>query len=144
MQDVKLDQRDHKLLGILERDARTPVAELGRQLDLSRTAVRHRIEKLERHGVIQGYTLKAKPPQVSELQALATVSLSKGSVADLQAEIGHLLGVQTIWSVAGNVDAFVLMGASTIEALYQLINQVGAAEHVDKMNSHVVLEQMTP
>ena len=65
-------------------------------------------------------------------------------MADLQAEIGHLLGVQTIWSVAGNVDAFVLMGASTIEALYQLINQVGAAEHVDKMNSHVVLEQMTP
>ena len=39
-------------------DARAPVADLARRLNLSRTTVQSRIERLERRGVIVGYAAR--------------------------------------------------------------------------------------
>lgn len=139
MHEKKLDERDQKLITLLSRNARTPVAELARQVDLSRTAVRHRLEKLEQQGTIQGYTLQLKEAQTSAIQAIASVTLKAGAVADLRLAVDHLLGVQQVWSVAGNVDAFILLQASSVETLYELINMIGKLACVDKLHSHIVL-----
>lgn len=139
MQEKQLDQRDHKLLALLTGNARIPVADLARKVDLSRTAVRHRIEKLEQHGFIQGYTLKSQPPEKVGVQAIASVTLAHGSVGELRAEIGHLLGIKQVWPVAGNVDAFMLLEADGVDSLYELINSIGKQAVVAKLNSHVVL-----
>lgn len=53
-----LDPLDERILAELTANARIPHAELGTKVNLSRNAVRQRIERLERDGVIQGYTLK--------------------------------------------------------------------------------------
>ena len=139
MQGKKLDQRDQKLLNLLTHNARTPVAELARQVDLSRTAVRHRLERLEQQGIIQGYTLKAKDVEIEGIQAMASVALAQGNVNDLRQAIAHLVEVKQVWSVAGNVDAFMLLEAANVDALYELINLIGKLDSVDKMHSHVVL-----
>lgn len=48
------DDRDERLLALLQQDARTPVAELARAVNLSPTAVRQRLARMERDGVIEG------------------------------------------------------------------------------------------
>ncbi|BBT16512.1 MULTISPECIES: Lrp/AsnC family transcriptional regulator [Pseudomonadaceae] len=53
-----LDPLDERILAELTANARIAHAELGTKVNLSRNAVRQRIERLERDGVIQGYTLK--------------------------------------------------------------------------------------
>lgn len=53
-----LDPLDDRILAELTANARIAHAELGTKVNLSRNAVRQRIERLERDGVIQGYTLK--------------------------------------------------------------------------------------
>ncbi|WAF88244.1 Lrp/AsnC family transcriptional regulator [Metapseudomonas otitidis] len=53
-----LDPLDERILAELTANARSAHAELGTKVNLSRNAVRQRIERLERDGVIQGYTLK--------------------------------------------------------------------------------------
>ena len=137
------DQRDQKLLTLLRDNARYPVAELARQLNLSRTAVRHRIARLEKHQLIQGYTLKSPPAEATgAVQAMTTVILSSGNVKDLKQAIGFLPGVLKIWSLADNIDAFVLIQADTIEALYKTINQIGECSCVERVNSHIVLDQL--
>src|SRR5690606_16605682 len=52
-----LDDIHRKLISLLRCNARTPTAALGRQLALSRSAVQERLKRLERDGVIAGYTL---------------------------------------------------------------------------------------
>lgn len=52
-----LDRADERILSELARNARVPHAELAGRINLSRNAVRQRIERLERSGVIQGYTI---------------------------------------------------------------------------------------
>lgn len=53
-----IDPQDEKILVELTINARISHAELGGKIHLSRNAVRQRIERMERDGVIQGYTLK--------------------------------------------------------------------------------------
>jgi len=53
-----LDPLDERILAELTANARIAHAELGLKVNLSRNAVRQRIERLERDGAIQGYTLR--------------------------------------------------------------------------------------
>lgn len=54
-----LDRADERILAELTRNARIPHAELAEKINLSRNAVRQRIERLERDGLIHGYTIIA-------------------------------------------------------------------------------------
>lgn len=53
-----LDPLDERILAELTANARIAHAELGAKVNLSRNAVRQRIERLERDGAIQGYTIR--------------------------------------------------------------------------------------
>jgi DNA-binding Lrp family transcriptional regulator len=52
------DQTDLRILDALERNARLTHAELAAQINLSRNALRARIERLEREGAIAAYTIR--------------------------------------------------------------------------------------
>lgn len=53
------DRADERILAELARNARIPHAEIADKINLSRNAVRQRIERLERSGHIGGYTIIA-------------------------------------------------------------------------------------
>ncbi len=53
-----LDPLDEHIIAQLQLNARAAHAELAAKVNLSRNAVRQRIERLERDGVIQGYTIR--------------------------------------------------------------------------------------
>lgn len=51
----KLDDVDRKILLILQKNARTKISEIAKEIHLSVTAVMRRIEKMEDEGIIQCY-----------------------------------------------------------------------------------------
>jgi Lrp/AsnC family leucine-responsive transcriptional regulator len=52
-----LDDIDHAILGLLRDDARRTVKDIAERVNLSPAPVKRRIDRLERIGVIAGYTL---------------------------------------------------------------------------------------
>jgi Lrp/AsnC family leucine-responsive transcriptional regulator len=52
---IELDDVDNKIIQALTGNARISVSDLSRHVNLSRNAVTHRISKLEKSGVINGY-----------------------------------------------------------------------------------------
>ncbi|MEE1295790.1 MAG: Lrp/AsnC family transcriptional regulator [Bifidobacterium sp.] len=50
-----LDEKDDIILAELERDGRATLAQLAHAANLSVSATQSRVQKLERHGVIEGY-----------------------------------------------------------------------------------------
>ncbi|MFP2926113.1 Lrp/AsnC family transcriptional regulator [Pyxidicoccus sp. 3LG] len=55
---MPLDELDHRLVDLLQRDGRATQLELSRAVGLSQPAVAERIRKLEERGIITGYTAR--------------------------------------------------------------------------------------
>jgi DNA-binding Lrp family transcriptional regulator len=52
---------DNKILEMLQRDVRTPVSKIAKEVGLSENGVRYRLEKLEKDGYIKSYTILLNP-----------------------------------------------------------------------------------
>lgn len=70
-----LDEIDRKLIQLLQEDARTSYAELGRQVGLTTPAVIERVRKLEDSNIITGYRAEIDTARVG-LPILAFVRMS--------------------------------------------------------------------
>ncbi len=58
---MRIDELDLKLIYLLMDDSRLSISELAERLGVSRPTVKSRLEKLQREGVIQGFTIKLNP-----------------------------------------------------------------------------------
>ena len=58
---LELDAMDAKILEILQQDARTTLAEIGRRIHMSQPAVAERVKRMEAANVISGYHAHVNP-----------------------------------------------------------------------------------
>ena len=99
-----LDPIDHHIIELLSHNARRTMADIGEQVSLSASAVTRRIERLERTGVIAGYTVVVDHRKAGRpIQAFTEVRFA--GTADLQ-EIKEtamqLSEVQAVFTTAGD------------------------------------------
>ena len=59
-----MDDKDIRILGLLQQNARMPNRELARQLDMAPSGTLERIKKLEKNNIIRGYHARIDPKQV--------------------------------------------------------------------------------
>jgi Lrp/AsnC family transcriptional regulator, leucine-responsive regulatory protein len=126
---VELDDLDHKILGLLLRDGRTPAAQIAEQIGLSRPAVADRIEKLERHGVIRGTTAVVEPAAVGN-SITAFVAARGANLGAKQwkafRELMQREEVREVHTVAGD-DCFLLkVRTESIDSLNRLVKELTA------------------
>ena len=79
----KLDEIDRQLIGLLRQNARMPVARLAQQIGVSRATVQNRMARMEKQGVITGYTAliaSAANEELSQIRALTHLEL-EGNVS---------------------------------------------------------------
>ena len=122
-----LDEIDRKILAVLQRDGRTPVAQISEEIGLSRPAVSERMEKLERQGILLGTTAVVNPDAMGgRITAFisARENLTRGPRARAQKAFGDLLErdeVVEVHSVAGEDCYLLKVRASSIEALNDIL-----------------------
>lgn len=70
-----IDQKDLKLLMLLENNARTPISKLSKNVGLSRDAVKYRINKLLENKILLKFTTTINPPNLG-FSNISTVLIS--------------------------------------------------------------------
>ncbi|HYO73046.1 MAG TPA: Lrp/AsnC family transcriptional regulator [Archangium sp.] len=71
-----MDELDHRLVDLLQRDGRATQLELSRSVGLSQPAVAERIRKLEERGIITGYTARVDASKLGkDITAFIGVSI---------------------------------------------------------------------
>jgi DNA-binding Lrp family transcriptional regulator len=135
-----MDELDRALLNQLRENARAPVAELARALGLSRTTVQSRIARLERSGVIAGYTVKASDSHArGEVHAYVMITVSPRKSGVVAAAARRLAAVRRLESVSGPFDLMAMVGAPTMTELDRVIDALGELEGVERTTSSIVL-----
>lgn len=137
-----LDERDLTILELLQTDARRSNAEIARRLGIAPSAVLERIRKLERRGVLRGYTARIDAAAVGRgLLAFLFVQADEGPGAD---DLGQILAaipeVLEVHHVAGEDCYLVKLRCGSTEALGQLLKErIGALPEVRRTRTTVVL-----
>ena len=140
MPDIKLDTTDRTLLALLREDARAPVAELARGLKLSRTTVQSRIERLERHGVIAGYTVVvADELEAGWVRAHVLITLAPRRSGAIEQALRKIPELRVLHSVSGPFDLIAIVAAASIGELDTLIDRIGQLDGVERTTSAIVL-----
>ena len=135
-----IDPIDHMLLNLLRENARTSTAELARKLHLSRTTVQSRIERLERHHVVAGYTVKV-PDEVeaSLVRTFVLITLAPKRTGTIEAALRRIPEVRTLHSVSGPFDMLAIVAAASIGDLDAVIDRIGLLDGVERTTSAIVL-----
>jgi DNA-binding Lrp family transcriptional regulator len=55
--NLALDLKDLEIIKLLQEDARIPILDISKKLGMSRPSIKGRIEKLQRGGIIKGFTV---------------------------------------------------------------------------------------
>ncbi|NML32310.1 Lrp/AsnC family transcriptional regulator [Paraburkholderia antibiotica] len=135
-----MDCIDHKLVALLREDGRASTVMLARALDLSRTTVQSRIERLERRGVIVGYSARLSGEYEHDLVKAHVLITAAPKLSGLvQAGLLKIPEVRTIHSVSGQLDLIVLVVSQSVEKLSALIDGIGALEGVERTMTAIVL-----
>ena len=122
-----MDDRDLKILALLQRDARLGYAEIGKRVGLAASSVHDRVRKLEKSGAITGYRAEIDPERVGfPISAIVSLALRPGSPSDVPSLIAEFELVESCYSVAGdNSYALVVRAPSTV-ALEELLDALRA------------------
>ncbi|WP_407716823.1 Lrp/AsnC family transcriptional regulator [Gluconacetobacter entanii] len=124
-------------MNLLRENARMPVAFLARRLGIT---AQSRLEKLERQGIIEGYSLRLTPSySENQVQAHLLVTLGPKYTASVQSLLRRIPEVRTIYSVSGNFDMIVMVEACSIKRLDAVIDEVGALDGVERTLSSLFL-----
>jgi DNA-binding Lrp family transcriptional regulator len=135
-----LDDTDRQLISLLQMNARESVAAMARRLGVARTTVIARIERLEKSGVIAGYTLKLGHDVLDpSLQAYVGITLQPKAGKDVIRKFSQMPEVQQLCAVSGEFDYVAWLRVTTPEQLNRLLDEIGEMDGVIKTTTSVVL-----
>jgi DNA-binding Lrp family transcriptional regulator len=135
-----LDTLDRRLIALLQADARTSTADLARRLDVARTTVLARLTRLEKEGVIVGYTVRLGQDEGERgVEAYVGITTEPKAGALVTQRLATLPELRQLCSVSGEFDYLALLRAESPARLDRLLDEIGAIDGVVRTTTSVVL-----
>ncbi len=131
---------DNKLLALLRANAREPTASLARKLGLARSTVQERIARLEREGVIKGYTVKMSD-ETPGLRAVVMISTDPKWADRVSAELKKITDVRSLAAVSGASDLIATVETETTGRLDATLDRIGRLHGVARTVSSIILSE---
>ena len=137
---MTLDDLDRRLLALLQADARASTAELARRLGVARTTVLARLARLEKSGVVAGYTVRLGIDETDRgVEAYVGIATEPRAGRLVAQRLAALPELHQLASVSGESDYLALLRAETPARLDALLDEIGAIDGVRKTTTSVVL-----
>jgi DNA-binding Lrp family transcriptional regulator len=129
-----VDEIDRRLIELLRRDARKPVASLAKTLRMSRGAIQNRIEKMIARGEIAGFTVRLADDSGGRIRAIMAIAVDgERSPAVLKAlrrfpEIEAVHMTTGRWDMIAEIATDSLAGFSAVLDRARLVEGIAATE----------------
>lgn len=137
---MRLDETDVKILKVLTLYARLSSRQIAKQCGVSIGTVLSRIKKMEKKGIIKGYSALLDHEKLGyELTVVSEITVSKGRLLEMENEIARLPNVCCVYDVTGLIDAIIVAKFKDREELGKFTKRLLAMPYVERTNTHVVL-----
>jgi DNA-binding Lrp family transcriptional regulator len=133
---------DTKLVDLLRANAREPTASLARKLGLARSTVQERIARLERDGIIKGYTVRlADGAEATRLRAVVMISTDPKQADRVSVELKKMPEVRSLAALSGSYDLVAMVETDTPARIDALLDRIGRAPGVARTVSSIILSE---
>jgi Lrp/AsnC family transcriptional regulator, leucine-responsive regulatory protein len=139
-----LDSIDRRIVALLHQNAKLTFAQVGADVGLSATAVKRRVDRLERDGVIVGYGARIDPRALGEgIEALIEVYCAERvAPADVGKSLADLDQVVSAFTVSGEADAVVRARVDSIADLEKFVERLRHDSNVVRTKTLIVLSTL--
>jgi len=125
----------------MRENSRRTLADIGGQVSLSVAAVKRRVERLERDGVIRGYTARIDSSLLGDaIEVLMEVYCAdRTSPGDVRPSFEHLDEVVTGFTVSGEPDVLLRLRVDSVAHLEQMVERIRRDPNVVRTRTMLVL-----
>jgi Lrp/AsnC family leucine-responsive transcriptional regulator len=135
------DEIDRRIIELLEEDARRSYGFIGRQVFLSPSAVKRRVDGLKGSKALLGFTaLIEDEGPIEGVEAIVFLSLRSGVARDtFVASLLRHPEIAQAWMVSGDSDAVARVRAADTDALDRLTEDLKREGLIERLRSEMVL-----
>ena len=138
----ELDGTDSEIIDLLRDDARRTLTDIAGRVSLSAPAVRRRIERMEKLGVIAGYTVRVDHSRLGRpIEAFTELRFAGDTkVEEIKRAAAGLPEVIAIYTMAGDPDALVRLRVRDVQDLTRVIDLLRRSGRVTGTKTLIVLD----
>lgn len=138
--NMSVDETDRQLISLLRADARQPVTSLAHVLGLSRASVYARMQRLERDGIIAGYTIRLGARYDQRLiRAQVMLKVAPRLAQALERKLIGLPELVALHAISGEYDMIALVEAEGVAALNDVVDRIGLLDGVGKTTTSILM-----
>ncbi len=139
----RLDERDLKILAILEKNARTPWRQIARMLGISEATVYLRINRMEREGIIKGYTVKLDTDALGlKARILVFIKAKAGYLEKVRNEIVKRNYVIDAYEVTGRYNFMAIVASKNLDEAASLVDELTSIDGVEDVETIFLLRKL--
>jgi DNA-binding Lrp family transcriptional regulator len=139
-----VDTLDQQLLALLRIDARTSHATLAKKLGVSRGTIANRLSRLERTGLIIGYTVRLRPEaRPEEIRAWMSIAVEGDRTREV---VRALLGEPALTSLHdtnGRWDLLAEVHAASLDELAKVLERIRKIKGIETTETSIHLQTFT-
>ena len=139
-----MDEKNREIVQSLQEDARKPYTQIARETNLSETAVRNRISKLEDRGIIKGYSVDIEPRAMGyDVVSITGINTKPECFLEVARKVNELERTRDVRITSGDHTVMATIWAKSGEELSRMISkEIGSIEGVEKVFPAIVLENL--
>jgi DNA-binding Lrp family transcriptional regulator len=135
-----MDDVDRRLIGLLRDNARASAASLAKALKVARGTVQNRLAKLERDGIITGYTIRLRPTvEDSRIVALMTISVEGTRIEPVVRTLRGDPAITTLYTTNGRWDLVAEIRADSLQSFDQVLGRIRRIEGIAGTETSLLL-----
>jgi DNA-binding Lrp family transcriptional regulator len=140
LNEIEVDEKDRKILAILQSDARKTFKDIVEETKLSRGTVFNRMKELEEKGVIKGYYTIVDPAKLGmKVTALIMVQVGGGKLVEVENELASDSHVHYIYDITGEFDIAIVCRFKDTNQLSDFVKSLLSNKHITRTSTSIVL-----
>lgn len=138
-----LDSLDRKLIAALRANARAPLAELARDLQVTRSTVTRRLEALQRDGIIQGFSVLLRTDVDDTLiRAISHLAIEGPHVDRAIQQLRGMPQVVGLYSTNGEWDLVAQLATESLATVDVVLSQIRKIPGVTRSETSLLLRSV--
>ncbi len=140
---VRISEKDLTIIRILEQDARTPYTKIARELGVTEAAVRKRVRKLERAGIIRGYRAVIDPKKLGyNVVAQIGFDVDPEHYVDVLSRVRAFPEVRRMFSTTGDHMVMIECWFRNSNELVAFVRRLEGLEGVSRVCPAIIVEEI--